>query len=118
MTLSVRHSTIVWCLRLFSSALALWAVYRHLLRPDWAVRIEIGPEVRDTYMRFWIWDSPDAAEHGGVVGGIRWGKGLFSLAGSFFGVYLAWWIPVQVDNFSRHPNKPKQPTGAPSGAGG
>jgi hypothetical protein len=115
MTPSVRHSTLVWCLRLFSLTLALWAVYRHLLRPDWAVRIEIGSEVRDTYMRSWIWDSPDAVDQGGVVGGVRWGKSLFSLAVSLVGVYLAWWIPAKVDGFPRHP---KQPASAPSGARG
>jgi hypothetical protein len=72
MTRPVRDSKWTWGLRVVATVIVLWSVYRHLLRPDWSVRITVGTQVFDTYQRFWLWESPDASEHGGVLGGIRW----------------------------------------------
>jgi hypothetical protein len=117
MTSPVISSRFIWCIRLLASAFALWAIYRHLLRPDWSVRLTVGSEVFDTYQRFWLWESPEASEHGGVLGGIRWGRSLFLLAGNLLMAVGAWRLPVSVGSVPWHPNKPKQPTGAPSGVG-
>ena len=101
----MRYAKLIWCMRAVASVLALWAIYRHLLRPDWSVRITVGSEVVDTYRQFWVWDSPDASEHGGVLGGIRWGRSLFFLASSIWIAYLGWRIPVRVGRVPWHPNK-------------
>jgi len=103
------YSKLIWCLRLVASALALWAIYRHLLRPDWSVRITVGTQAYDTYQRFWLWESPDASEHGGVLGGIRWGRSLLSFAGNIWLAYIGWRLPVEVGSVPWHSIKPQQP---------
>jgi hypothetical protein len=118
MTSPVLSSRFIWCMRLLASALAVWAIYRHLLRPDWSVRMTVGSEVFDTYRRFWLWESPVASEQGGVPGDIRWGRSLCLLAGYVFMAVGTWRLPVPVGSVPRHPNTTQQPTGAPSGAGG
>ncbi len=95
------YSKLIWCLRVVASALVLWAIYRHLLRPDWSVRITVGTQAFDTYQRFWLWESPDASEHGGVLGGIRWGRSLLSLAGNIWLAYIGWRLPVDIGSVVR-----------------
>lgn len=115
MTRPVRHPKWIYGLRVAATVIALWAVYRHLLRPDWSVRITVGTQVFDTYQRFWLWESPDASERGGVLGGVRWGRSLFSLAANICTAVACWLLPAHVDSVPRHPNKTMQPTGARSG---
>ena len=111
MTKPVRDLMLMGLVRLAATAWASWAVYRFLLRPDWAVQIAVGQETLDVWRQFWVWETP-ASEPGRVVGGIRWGRSIL-----FLSVHLLVAISL-FRNCPWHPNKTQQPTGAPSGAGG
>lgn len=114
MTGPLLSSRCIWCMRLLASMLAAWAIYRHVLRPDWSVRITIGSEVFDAYRRFWIWESPGASERGVVVGDVRWGHSLLSLAGNLLIAVGVWRLPLPAGDGLRHSNEPQQPTSGPA----
>jgi hypothetical protein len=111
MTKPMRAFLLVWLARLLSSLFAVWAIYRFLLRPDWAVEIDLGETSVHTWRQFWLWESPHAPD--GVVGDMRWGRSLLFLAGHLLVAASIWRAGIVW-----HPNKTQQPTGAPSGAGG
>ncbi len=113
MTRPVREFLLKWLPRLLSSLLAIWAMYRFLLRPDRSIQISVGEMSFHTWQQFWLWESPDARDQSGVVGDIRWGRSLLFLAAHLFTAAALWRGSVMW-----HPNKTQQPTGAPSGAGG
>jgi hypothetical protein len=75
--------------RCAAAALAIWAIYRFLLRPDWSFELRVGSEVLFTWRQFWIWESPATSE-GTAVGDIRWGRSLLFLAAHLFVAATAW----------------------------
>jgi hypothetical protein len=81
---------VVWLARLLASAFAAWALYRFLLRPDWAVEVSIAGKHYTMWFPFWLWESPVSPVEGGVVGEVRWGRSLLFLAGDLILAIFAW----------------------------
>ena len=106
-------SRATWSLRLLCLTMGAFAVYRHFLTPEWTVRSTGGDELG---VHSWFWRAPDLTNCTPV--GINWLNSLFNGGTGLFVAVVLWRVTGRVAVGQRHPNKPQQPTSAPSGARG